>query len=62
VRGLKQERAVLASFSDRPACRGKDRRPPSPAALAEAAQLCGQPASSADRVLVDLAVYARAAE
>jgi hypothetical protein len=55
------ERSVLASFTDRPACRRKDRRPASAAALAEAARLRGQPANPADHVVVDLAAYAQAA-
>jgi transposase len=58
VRAL--EKAVLASFSAAPPCRRKDRRPPSPAALAEAARLGGAP-SPAERVVIDLAAYAAAA-
>jgi hypothetical protein len=57
------ERAVLARFADRPPCRRKLRRPPSPAAQAEAARLRGQAtvAASAEHVVVDLAAYAHAA-
>jgi transposase len=57
------ERAVLARFSDRPPCRGKTRRPPTPAAQAEAARLRGraQAAQAATHVVVDLAAYAKAA-
>jgi hypothetical protein len=57
------ERAVLARFSDRPPCRGKTRRPPTPAAQAEAARLRGraQAAQAATHVVVDLAAYAEAA-
>jgi transposase len=57
------ERAVLARFSDRPPCRRKTRRPPSAAALAEAARLRGQAtaATAATHVVVDLAAYADAA-
>jgi hypothetical protein len=57
------ERVVLARFSDRPPCQRKLRRPPSAAALAEAARLRGQTtaASVAEHVVVDLAAYAHAA-
>lgn len=55
------ERAVLAQFADRPPCRRKQRRPPSPPALAEAARLRGAPVASAEHVVVDLAAYAAAA-
>jgi transposase len=58
VRAL--EKAVLASFSAAPPCRRKDRRPPSPAALAEAARVRGAP-GPAERVVIDLAAYAAAA-
>jgi transposase len=51
------ERAVLAGFTDRAACRAKTRRPPSPAARAEAARLRGQPTSDPAPVL-DFAAYA----
>ncbi|MGE5132980.1 MAG: Mu transposase domain-containing protein [Gemmatimonadota bacterium] len=54
------EKAVLASFSAAPPCRRKDRRPPSAAALAEAARLRGTP-GPAERVVIDLAAYAAAA-
>jgi transposase len=54
------EKAVLASFSAAPPCKRKQRRPPSAAALAEAAQLRGA-SGPADRVVIDLAAYAAAA-
>jgi hypothetical protein len=56
------ERVVLAGFSDRPPCRRKLRRPPSAAAVAEAARLRGQArkASAAEHVAVDLGAYAHA--
>ena len=43
------EAAVLAGFTDRAACRGKTRRPPSPAARAEAARLRGEPDAVTER-------------
>jgi transposase len=58
VRAL--EKAVLASFSAAPPCKRKQRRPPSAAALAEAARLRGAP-GPAQRVVIDLATYAAAA-
>ncbi|HYX60186.1 MAG TPA: hypothetical protein VE888_14365 [Streptosporangiaceae bacterium] len=58
VRAL--EKAVLASFSAAAPCRRKERRPPSAAALAEAARLRGAP-GPAERVVIDLAAYAAAA-
>jgi hypothetical protein len=54
------EKAVLASFSAAPPCKRKQRRPPSPAALAEAAALRGA-AGPAERVVTGLAAYAAAA-
>jgi hypothetical protein len=54
------ERAVLASFTSAAPCRRKERRPPSAAALAEAAQLRGTP-GPADRVVIDLSAYAAVA-
>jgi hypothetical protein len=54
------DKAVLASFSAAPPCRRKQRRPPSAAALAEAARLRGTP-GPAERVVIDLAAYAAAA-
>jgi transposase len=54
------EKAVLASFSAAPPCKRKQRRPPSPAALAEAARLRGT-SGPAERVVIDLAAYAAAA-
>ena len=56
------EHAVLAAFSDRAPCRSKQRRPPSPAALAEAGRLKGAVSSAGERVVVDLADYAAAAQ
>lgn len=61
VRAL--EHAVLAAFSDRAACRGKTRRPPSEAARAEAARLRGdgEPAATPGAGQVaDFAAYAAA--
>ncbi|WP_395110248.1 transposase [Actinomadura sp. SCN-SB] len=56
------ERAVLTAFSDAPACKHKTRRPPSQAALEEAARLRGLPAGdAATRVVIDLSTYAAAA-
>lgn len=54
------EKAVLASFSAAAPCKRKQRRPPSAAALAEAARLRGAP-GPAERVVIDLAAYAAAA-
>ncbi|MGD9531847.1 MAG: IS21 family transposase [Acidimicrobiia bacterium] len=57
------EAAVLAGFTDRVACRGKTRRPPSPAARVEAARLRGDPAPDAaagDGQVLDFAAYAAA--
>jgi hypothetical protein len=56
------EHTVLAAFSDRAPCRSKQRRPPSPAALAEAGRLRGAPAAAGEHVVVDLADYAAAAQ
>jgi hypothetical protein len=56
------EKAVLAAFSDAGPCRHKTRRPPSPAARAEAARLQGLPADDpAARVVIDMAAYAATA-
>lgn len=52
------EHAVLSAFSDRAPCRSKQRRPPSPAALAEAGRLRGAVSSAGQHVVVDLADYA----
>lgn len=52
------EAAVLTGFSDRAACRSKTRRPPSPAALAEAAAIRGEPGGHG--VVADFAAYAAA--
>jgi len=63
------EAAVLAGFTDRAACRGKTRRPPSPAARAEAARLRGEPDAVTDAIagavagggrVLDFAAYAAA--
>jgi len=56
------EHAVLAAFSDRAPCRSKERRPPSPTALAAAALLRGGVSAAGDHVVVDLADYAAAAQ
>jgi len=56
------ERAVLASFTSAKPCTHKTRRPPSVAAVAEAARLHGASAiDPAQKVVIDLAVYAAAA-
>jgi transposase len=55
------EHAALAAFSDRAPCRSKQRRPPSPAALAEAGMLRAAAPTAGERVVVDLADYAAAA-
>jgi transposase len=55
------EHAVLAAFTDRAPCRSKQRRPPSLAALAEAARLRGVVPAAGEHVVVDLADYAAAA-
>lgn len=60
VRAL--EHAVLAAFSDRAPCRSKQRRPPSPAALAEAGRLQGTGPAPGEHVVVDLADYAAAVQ
>jgi len=55
------EAAVLAGFTDRAACRSKTRRPPSPAARAEAARLHGDPDPvAASGQVLDFAAYAAA--
>ncbi len=56
------ETAVLAQFSDRAPCRRKVRRPPSPAALAEAARIRGERPAAADHVVVDFDAYVAAAQ
>jgi transposase len=56
------ETAVLSAFSDGRPCKHKTRRPPSPAAAAEAARLQGLPAGDpAARVVIDMSTYAAAA-
>ena len=55
------EAAVLAGFTDRAACRGKTRRPPSPAARVEAARLRGDRIDDdPSGLVVDFADYAAA--
>ena len=57
------EHAVLAAFSDRAACRGKTRRPPSEAARTQPARLRGEdePAAAPGAGQVaDFAAYAAA--
>jgi transposase len=56
------EQAVLASFSTARPCTHKTRRPPSAAALAEAAKIRGHAQNDpAQKVVIDLAVYAATA-
>jgi transposase len=56
------ERTVLGAFTDAPPCRHKTRRPPSPAALAEARRLQGLPIDDpAARVVIDMSTYAATA-
>lgn len=63
------EHAVLAAFTDRAPCRKKERRPPSPTALDEAAQLRSQlrgqlptaVPSAGEHVVIDLGAYVSAA-
>jgi hypothetical protein len=56
------ETAVLKAFSDGKPCKHKTRRPPSPAAHAEAARLRGLPdGDPAARVVIDMASYAAVA-
>jgi hypothetical protein len=53
---------VLKAFSDARPCKHKTRRPPSDAAVAEAARLRGLPeADPAARVVIDMSTYAAAA-
>jgi transposase len=56
------EHVVLAGFSDRAPCRKKERRPPSTAALDEAAQLLGQVPLAGEHVVIDLSAYVAAAQ
>jgi len=56
------ETVVLAQFSDRAPCRAKTRRPPSAAALAEAAGVAGAPAAAGEQVVIDFAAYITAAQ
>ncbi len=53
------EKAVLAGFSDRAACRAKTRRPPSPAALAQAKAIRGA-CDAGPSAVADFAAYAAA--
>ena len=56
------ERAVLAAFTDRAPCRHKLRRPPSPAAVAEADRVrAGGAPGPAEQVVIDFAYYVAAA-
>ncbi|MET9632732.1 hypothetical protein ABZX92_35290 [Lentzea sp. NPDC006480] len=56
------ERAALGAFSISKPCTHKTRRPPSAAALAEAARLRGLPATGpAAHVVIDLSAYAATA-
>lgn len=56
------EQAALAAFTHERPCRSKTRRPPTPAALAEAAALRGFPATGpAAHVVIDLSTYAATA-
>jgi hypothetical protein len=56
------EKVVLANFADQPPCRRKHRRPPSPAALAEAEHIRrGRTAVAGEQVVLDFAAYAAAA-
>ena len=52
---------TTGTFSDRAPCRRKQRRPPSPAALAEAAHLRGGPPEAGAHVVVDFTDYVNAA-
>lgn len=53
------EKVVLATFADRPPCRRKRRRPPTPEALAEAERIRrGRGAVAGDQVVLDFARYA----
>ncbi|MDY7090563.1 MAG: IS21 family transposase [Actinomycetota bacterium] len=57
------ETAVLQAFSDARSCKHKTRRPPSAAAVAEAARLAGLPETGpAARVVIDMAGYAAVAD
>jgi hypothetical protein len=56
------ETAVLKAFSDGRPCKHKTRRPPTDAAVAEAARLRGLPETDpAARVVIDMSTYAAAA-
>jgi hypothetical protein len=56
------EKVVLANFADRPPCRRKHRRPPTPEALAEADRIRNKNRSVAgEQVVADFARYAAAA-
>lgn len=56
------EKAVLAAFTTAKPCTHKTCRPPSAAALVEAARLRGQPATDpAHKVVIDFAAYAATA-
>lgn len=52
------EKVVLANFADRPACRRKHRRPPSPEAVAEAERIrAGSSEVVGEQVVLDFARY-----
>lgn len=59
------EKVVLANFADQPPCRRKHRRPPSPAALAQAEHIratrAGAGSVAGEQVVLDFAAYAAAA-
>jgi hypothetical protein len=56
------EKVVLANFADQPPCRRKHRRPPSPAALAEADHIRrARTGVAGEQVVLDFAAYAAAA-
>jgi hypothetical protein len=55
------QKVVLANFADRPPCRRKHRRPPSPEALAQAQRIRGDiDAVEGQQVIADFARYAAA--
>ena len=56
------ERSVLAQFSDRAPCQRKVRRPPSAAALAEAAAIGGDRSAAGEQVVIDFSAYVAAAD
>jgi hypothetical protein len=53
------EKVVLVHFADRPPCRRKHRRPPTPEALAEAERIRrGRSSVAGEQVVLDFARYA----